>query len=594
MTSDSVTIASSGVDDLASLTLNLLTLTGTDSVTVTGSQLTVANLAAASGSVLTADADVLGTPVTVTVGAVSGSGARYFASSGATFVDNSAIDTGNYYGASGGVFEFRAVPVAASTFAYAGGGIFAFFNPGSTVTAELDDVSEGDALELPGTLLPSAVNFGASNLTILDSGVTYKFSNVIYSGTVNGYVSWIDSVTGLVETLFTDVNWNSQSATNEKFELGNSYLSVTGGGDTINFAGASGNAASLYSTAGDWDLVNGSNGLVALNNAQASVIGGNDTIDFFGASGNAASLYSTSGDWDLVNGSNGLVALNSAQASVVGGNDTIDFFGASGNAASLYSTAGNWDLVNGSNGLVALNNAQASAVGGNDTIGLLGGSGNAASLYSTGGHWDLINGSNGAVILNSAQASVVGGADTVDFAAGSAGNAASLYSTGGHWDTVNGSNGTVALNGAQASVVGGGDLVDFEGASGNAASLYSTAGALDTVNGSNGTVILNGAQSTVAGSSDAISFNGSSTATLNGGSDFLSFQHGIGGHDVVNSFGSTDSVYFSALDFASWSVLQGDMTQSGANTVITLNASDTISLTNVQATSLSSSQFHFV
>ncbi len=114
------------------------------------------------------------------------------------------------------------------------------------------------------------------------------------------------------------------------------------------------------------------------------------------------------------------------------------------------------------------------------------------------------------------------------------------------------------------------------------------------VNGSNGTVILNSAQSTVAGSGDAINFTGSSTATLSGGSDALSFQQGIGGQDVVNGFGSTDSVYFSALDFASWSVLQGDMTQSGANTVITLNASDTVTLTNVTAATLASSQFHFV
>ena len=55
----------------------------------------------------------------------------------------------------------------------------------------------------------------------------------------------------------------------------------------------------------------------------------------------------------------------------------------------------------------------------------------------------------------------------------------------------------------------------------------------------------------------------------------------------------TAAVDFSALDFATWSAL-GDMTQSGANTVITLNASDTVTLTNVTMSNLSSSQFHFV
>src|SRR5271165_6922517 len=186
------------------------------------------------------------------------------------------------------------------------------------------------------------------------------------------------------------------------------------------------------------------------------------------------------------------------------------------------------------------------------------------------------------------------GEDTIDLAAGSTGNAASLYSTGGDWDTVNGSNGTVALNGAQASVVGGNDTIDFFSSSGNAASLYNTGGNWDLVNGANGEIIFNSAQSTVAGGSATITFTGSSAATLSGGSDLLSFQQGIGDHDVVNGFGSTDSMWLSHLDFATWSVLQGDMAQSGANTVITLNASDTTTLTNVTAASLTSSQFHFV
>jgi hypothetical protein len=36
------------------------------------------------------------------------------------------------------------------------------------------------------------------------------------------------------------------------------------------------------------------------------------------------------------------------------------------------------------------------------------------------------------------------------------------------------------------------------------------------------------------------------------------------------------------------------MTQSGSNTLITLDASDKITLTNVAMSSLQSSQFHFV
>jgi hypothetical protein len=50
----------------------------------------------------------------------------------------------------------------------------------------------------------------------------------------------------------------------------------------------------------------------------------------------------------------------------------------------------------------------------------------------------------------------------------------------------------------------------------------------------------------------------------------------------------------SHADFAGWSTLQGDMTQSGADALITLNASDTIRLAGVTAASLTASQFHFV
>jgi hypothetical protein len=40
--------------------------------------------------------------------------------------------------------------------------------------------------------------------------------------------------------------------------------------------------------------------------------------------------------------------------------------------------------------------------------------------------------------------------------------------------------------------------------------------------------------------------------------------------------------------------LKPDISQSGANTVIALDASDTVTLTNVLETSLTASQFHFV
>ena len=94
--------------------------------------------------------------------------------------------------------------------------------------------------------------------------------------------------------------------------------------------------------------------LAPLNSAQASVVGGGDTLDFVGSTGNAASLYSTGGNWDTVNGS--MDRSPERRAGLGGGrHDTIDFCGKHGQRGEPLQTGGNWDLVNGSNGLVALN-----------------------------------------------------------------------------------------------------------------------------------------------------------------------------------------------------------------------------------------------
>jgi uncharacterized membrane protein YdcZ (DUF606 family) len=331
---------------------------------------------------------------------------------------------------------------------------------------------------------------------------------------------------------------------------------------------------------------------LGVSNAQYLAIGGGDAIVFASGSGNAASLYSTGGSWDWVGGSNGTVYLTSAQASVTGGGDAIVFASGSGNAASLYSTNGNWDWVGGPSGTVYLTSAQTTVTGGGDAIDFGSGSGNAASLYSTGGNWDWVGGPSGTVYLTSAQTSVTGGGDAIVFGSGS-GNAASLYSTGGNWDWVGGSNGTVYLTSAQATVTGGGDAIVFGSGSGNAASLYSTGGDWDWVGGSNGTIYLTSAQATVTGTGDTLDLSGTSFVTANGGSDAFVFGAAIG-TEVINGFAPTDTIQFSKSDFASWSALSSHMTQSGANTVITLNSSNTVTLDGVTATTLTTSEFKFV
>jgi hypothetical protein len=231
-------------------------------------------------------------------------------------------------------------------------------------------------------------------------------------------------------------------------------------------------------------------------------------------------------------------------------------------------------------------------VGGGNTVYFASGAGNAVSLYSTGGVWDLVDGSGATVYLANAQAAVAGGADTIDFGAGS-GNAASLYNTGGSWDLVNGSFATIYLINAQTALVGGGDSVNFADGSGNAISIYGSAGNWDSIDGSQGSVYLNNAQAGVAGNGNTIYLYGTSAVTQSGATDAFIFQPAIG-QDTINGFVSTDFMQFSASDFANWAALSSHISQSGSNTLITYDASDNITLTNVTAASLSASQFHFI
>jgi len=66
------------------------------------------------------------------------------------------------------------------------------------------------------------------------------------------------------------------------------------------------------------------------------------------------------------------------------------------------------------------------------------------------------------------------------------------------------------------------------------------------------------------------------------------------GHDEVTDFGiAKDTLQFNASLFANFSAAMQDASQSGANTVFTIDANDTVTLDNVVKTSLTASNFHF-
>ena len=71
------------------------------------------------------------------------------------------------------------------------------------------------------------------------------------------------------------------------------------------------------------------------------------------------------------------------------------------------------------------------------------------------------------------------------------------------------------------------------------------------------------------------------------------FLQQLFGDMTLSGFGASDVLQLGKTDFADFQLLQGHMSQSGANTLITLDAHDVIKLTNVAASSLTASQFHF-
>ncbi|WP_420384382.1 NF038122 family metalloprotease [Novosphingobium sp.] len=373
-------------------------------------------------------------------------------------------------------------------------------------------------------------------------------------------------------------------------------LALAGGNGVVNAGG--GDAVTLSNTAGAWDSVSGSGAALTLSGAQSAVIGGANTIGFdAGTTGNVAGLYATAGSWDQITGSGGTIYLTGAQAAILGAGNAVSFAGGTGNAAGLYDTTGTWDSVWAPGGdTVYLTNAQAAIAGGGDAISFAGGTGNIAGLYATGGAWDSVWAPDGDTIyLTSAQAAITGGGNAISFAGGS-GNIAGLYDTGTTADTVWAPGGdTIYLTSAQATITGGGNVIGFAGGTGNVATITDTAGAWDSAWASNGTLNLHSAQVAITGSGDTIGFAGGNTASLNGANQTLAFQQGIGGQDVINGFAATDTIQLSATDFSSWAYLlnSGAMAQVGADTVITLDAADTIRLTGVTASSLGSAQFRF-
>jgi Ca2+-binding RTX toxin-like protein len=101
----------------------------------------------------------------------------------------------------------------------------------------------------------------------------------------------------------------------------------------------------------------------------------------------------------------------------------------------------------------------------------------------------------------------------------------------------------------------------------------------------------------VAGSgTDLLAVTGAAGTTLTGGAgaDTFVFPNAMGHDEVTNFSTAKDTLQFNASLFANFAAVMADASQSGANTVFTIDANDSVTLDNVNKTSVTASNFHFV
>jgi Ca2+-binding RTX toxin-like protein len=100
----------------------------------------------------------------------------------------------------------------------------------------------------------------------------------------------------------------------------------------------------------------------------------------------------------------------------------------------------------------------------------------------------------------------------------------------------------------------------------------------------------------VAGAgADTLYITGSAGTVLTGGAgaDTFAFPNAMG-YDEVTNFGiAKDTLQFNATLFSNFTAAMNAASQSGANTVFTIDANDTVTLDNVTKSSLTAGNFHF-
>jgi hypothetical protein len=157
--------------------------------------------------------------------------------------------------------------------------------------------------------------------------------------------------------------------------------------------------------------------------------------------------------------------------------------------------------------------------------------------------------------------------------------------TGGSNDTITAGNGQdIVTAGANSRVTLGNGNDTVTAGSGSTISLGN--GNNTVTGGSNDTTTVgNGQNQLVAAPGDAW--------TIGIGQDVFTFNSGFGNNTVSDFSTSHDVLQFNPALFANYMAAMADTKQVGANTVITYDANDSVTLNGVTASHLTASNFKF-
>ena len=185
----------------------------------------------------------------------------------------------------------------------------------------------------------------------------------------------------------------------------------------------------------------------------------------------------------------------------------------------------------------------------------------------------------------------------------SAGSGATIMAGNGSGTIIAGANSTITAGNGNASITAGPNS-QITGGNGNATV---NAGANSVISLGNGPDMINAGTAdtiTIAPGPDTITYSGLTPKFTVPASLSVDEERDVDlpialgppalGNEVINGFKTAnDVIRLDTADFTNFAAVMADATQVGANTVITLDAADTITLTGVAKSSLTPANFQF-